>query len=250
MRKIGISLAFVLYGFLVSAQDNTSGTVVYEQTVKLEIKLEGEAAQFANNFPKERKSQKVLIFNAGQSLYENQKSAEQEDVAMNSNGANVMIRMAEPENKVYTDLTEKKQVEMKEFMTRIFLINRDMAYSWKITGNQKMIRDYPCQEATLMDGENKVTAWFTPAIPVSAGPGKYAGLPGLILSVEQNEGKNITTLQSINLTPVGNDKIVKPEKGKKVSNEEFEKIVAEKVKELGGKMGSGGGATMMIRIQK
>ncbi len=78
--------------------------------------------------------------------------------------------------------------------------------------------------------------------------GKYGGLPGLILSVELDEGKNIIVAKSVDLSPVSKDIIVRPEKGKKVSREEFDKIVAEKMKETGGNAGSSGGA-IMIRIK-
>ena len=249
MYKTGLLIVLLLGSFLSYSQENTSGTIVYEQVVKIEIKMDGDAAQFANMMPKERKSEKVLLFNNLQSLYENKKASDQEDVSMNSGGANVMIKMVEPENKVFTDLPAKKQIEMREFMTRIFLIDREQNYQWKITGNQKMIHELPCQEATTLDDEKKVVAWFCPAIPVSAGPGKYGGLPGLILCVELDEGKNITTVKTIDFTPVADSKIVKPEKGKKVTNEEFNKIVEEKVKEMGGQSGSGG-TSIMIRIQK
>ena len=250
MKKTVLLIGSLLAGYLSFSQDNTSGTIVYEQTVKMEIKMEGDAAQFAAMLPKERKSEKVLYFNGQQSLYENKKATDKEDVTMQSGGATVMVRMADPENKVYTDIVGKKQIEMKEFMTRTFLIDRDISYSWKMTGNQKMIQEYPCQEATCTDGDKKVVAWFTPAIPVSSGPGKYGGLPGLILSVELDEGKNVTTIKTVDLTPVAKDKIVVPEKGKKVTNEEFTKIVEEKMKEMGGQVGAGGGSQMYIRIQK
>lgn len=247
MKKTGLLISAVFFGLTAFSQENTSGKIIYEQTVKMEIKLEGEAAQFASQFPKERKSEKVLYFDNQQAMYQNNKAPKDDEMEMHSGGSNVMIRMVEPENKVFTDLTLKKQVEMREFMTRFFLIDGEISSSWKITGKQKMILNYPCQEATSVVGTEKIVAWFTPAIPVSVGPGKYGGLPGLILSVELDEGKNITLAKSIDLTPVSKDNFVKLEKGKKVTREEFDKIVSEKMKEMGGSARSSGGS-VMIRI--
>jgi GLPGLI family protein len=249
MKKTGLLISAVLFGLIAFSQENTSGKIIYEQTVKFEIKLEGEAAQFASQLPKERKSEMVLFFNDQQALYQNNTAPKDDAMEMQSGGSNVMIRMVNPENKVFTDLTLGKQIEMREFMTRFFLIDSDVSTSWKITGNQKMILNYPCQEATSVDGEKKIAAWFTPAIPVSVGPGKYGGLPGLILSVDLDEGKNITIAKSIDLTPVSKDIIGKPDKGKKVSREEFDKIVAEKMKETGDNARTSG-QSIMIRIQK
>jgi len=230
----------------VFAQDNppqsgTSGTIVYDQVVKLEIKLEGESAQFASMMPKERKSQKVLYFNGDGSLYENKKSDEDQAMNMSSGGGTVMIRMAEPDNKVYTSLAESKQVEKREFMTREFLIETKLNPSdWKLTGNQQLIMNYPCQEAVKETKDGKIRAWFTPVIPVSAGPGSFNGLPGLVLAVDVNEGKQTLTATNIDLNPVAETLIVKPDKGKKVTREEFDKIVEEKMKEMGAQGGQGG----------
>ena len=166
-RSILLILILLIFSF-VQAQENTSGTVKYEQVVKLEIKLEGDAAQFADMLPKERKSNKVLYFSPGATLYENGEKTDDQNMSMHSGGGNVMIRMEEPENKIYTDLRNKKQLEQREFMTRVFLIEGNIDQQWKITGKQKMILDFPCQEATMVKDSIPVSVWFTPAIPVPA----------------------------------------------------------------------------------
>ncbi len=252
MKSTFSFLSFLLAAVLVKAQDNApasgnTGTVVYEQVIKLEIKLEGESAQFANMVPKERRTQKVLYFNPSGSLYENKPTEEDQTMRTESGGA-VMIRMLEPDNKVFTDLSGNRQVEKREFMTREFLIETTLDPSgWKLTGNQKMILNYPCQEAVKETKEGKTSVWFTPVIPVSAGPGVHNGLPGLVLAVDINDGKQTLIAISIDLNPVAENVIVKPVKGKKVTREEFDKIVEEKMKETGAESGPGG-ARMMIRI--
>ena len=104
MKTIIILITAILISFLTFSQDKISGTVVYENTVKLEIKLEGEASQFADMLPKERKSEKILYFTSGESLYENYVSKASEDAVMHLGSINVMIKMVESENKVYTDV--------------------------------------------------------------------------------------------------------------------------------------------------
>ena len=238
---------------LAAAQENppatwTSGTVVYEQIVKLDIKLEGESAQFANMMPKERKSEKILRFTPGASLFENKAADEEQNLRTESGGGAVMIKMVEPDNKVYTDLSAKVQIEKREFMTREFLIGSPSgSTNWKITGNQKLIMNYPCQEASMVNGKDTVRVWFTPLIPVPAGPGVYNGLPGLVLAVDINNGKQILNARSVDLTPVADNQIAKPGKGKKVTREEYDKMVEEKMKEMGGEAGPGGNR-VMIRI--
>ncbi|MDX2415569.1 MAG: hypothetical protein QNK33_10295, partial [Bacteroidales bacterium] len=63
-------LIFVSSLFLV-AQDKLSGSVIYEETVKFEIILEGEMAHLMKDMPKEQKSEKILYFNPQASLYTN-----------------------------------------------------------------------------------------------------------------------------------------------------------------------------------
>lgn len=249
MKKSLLLIQAIILGLFLNAQENTSGTVIYEQVMKLDIKLEGDAAQFAHMMPKERKSNKVLYFNTEATLFENGKSGEDEAMSMNSGGTNVMIKMEEPENKVFTDLASKKQIEQREFMTRVFLIEGEVANQWKITGKQKMILDYPCQEAVMEKDSTKMIAWFTPAIPVSAGPANYGGLPGLVLAVESEDGKQTTMATSVVFSPLADDILQKPKKGKKVTREEFDKVVEEKMKEMGAEQGEGG-HQMMIRIHR
>jgi GLPGLI family protein len=248
MKRTVLLLSALLFTIFCGAQENTSGKVVYERVVKLEMKLEGDAAQFANMMPKERKSQKVLYFNPETTLFENDNSVAEEDVNMQSGGANIMIRMNEPENKVFTDLATKEQIEQREFMTRTFLIGGELQHQWKLTGNQKMVLEYPCQEAVLETEEDTVFAWFTPVIPVSGGPGNYGGLPGLILAVGAADGKQTTTAVSVDFSPLPEDILKKPDKGKKVSREEFDKIVEEKMKEMGAE--GEGGRNVMIRMHR
>ena len=247
------SILLTTAAFLVlqlQAQEINKGKITYEQVVKLEIKLEGEmAAQLAGMIPSERKSEKILWFNQAATLYENSAAVKNEDIAMQHGGANVMFRMAEPENKVYRDLEAGTVTEQRDFMTRLFLIEDNPSPSWKITGNQKVILDYPCMEATSGEGEKKITAWFTPIIPVPGGPGNHGGLPGMILALEANEGKQVTTAVKIEADLPEAGQIAKPDKGRKVTREEFDKIVEEKMKEMGAQPGAGG-QHMMIRIQR
>lgn len=99
--------------------------------------------------------------------------------------------------------------------------------------------------------EQSVSAWFTPAIPVPAGPGHYGNLPGLVLALDVNEGERVITARSVESMELSADQLKKPRKGKKVSAEEYEAIVAEKMEEMGNDPGAApGGHQMMIRVER
>jgi len=163
----------------------------------------------------------------------------------------IMIKMQEPDNKMYTDFLAKKQIEQREFMTRMFLIEKELGVSdWKLTGNEKTILGYSCQEATREPNDStKIVAWFTPSIPIPAGPGEYLNLPGLVLAVDFDNGKHTLTAKSIEAIEVNNKMLAKPKEGKKTTEAEYKKIVDEKMKEMGAE-GTGNGTRMMIRIEK
>lgn len=245
-----LAFLILLTGFSgLEAQEPEIGKVTYEQVIKLEIKLEGASAQYAGMLPKERRSEKILWFSESATLFENSANATPNDMSMHSGEGNVMVRVAEPENKVFTDLSDGSQVEQRDFMTRLFLIEGQPVRQWKLTGQQKMILDYPCQEAVMGEGDKKVSAWFTPVIPVSSGPATYGGLPGLILAVDINEGRQAYTAVKVETGLSEAPALMRPDKGKQVTREEFDKIVEEKMKEMGAQPGAGG-HQMMIRITR
>lgn len=76
----------------------------------------------------------------------------------------------------------------------------------------------------------EVTAWFTPQIPVSNGPGEFAGLPGLIL--ELNVYRTTLLCSKIVMNPKESEKIEPPKKGKEVTRAEYVKTVKEKTDEM------------------
>ena len=58
---------------------------------------------------------------------------------------------------------------------------------WVLHNETQKICGYLCQKATCRFRGRNFVAWFTPDIPVSNGPWKFGGLPGLILKVYDND---------------------------------------------------------------
>ncbi len=61
--------------------------------------------------------------------------------------------------------------------------------NWKLLAETKEILGHQCKKAEGEFRGRKVFAYFAPQIPLSAGPWKYAGLPGLILEAWDNDEK-------------------------------------------------------------
>jgi GLPGLI family protein len=242
----------LLIAIFISAKtqtNQTSGIVIYEEVLKMEINIEGDASAFSDMIPNEIKNQKELVFSPEATLFRNFEEEADVNELMNEDEGGITIVMDGPDNTVFSDLNEKTTVEKREFMSRVFLIEGEMnSYDWKITGKQKTILGYPCQEATTTIDSSLVTVWFTPVIPVSSGPSLFGGLPGLILELNRDEGNQVIIAQEIEFKDISKDELQIPRKGKKVTREEYDRIVAEKIKEQGGQPGEH--KMMMIEIKQ
>lgn len=233
-------------------QETRSGKIIFEEVIKLDIKLEGDAASFAGSLPKEQSSLKALLFNDQSSLY--MKEEEKDDREMmtpQQSHMTIRIMSAGGNEKTFTDFLNGKQTGQKEFMTRMFLVESEISASgWKITGNAASVLGYNCIEAVREENETKINAWFTPSIPVQGGPANFCGLPGMILKVNINDGKQVITARSIDTSFASFNLIVKPAEGRKMTPEEYKKMVGEKMKEMGLENGQGNsGNHVFIRVR-
>ena len=247
MKKIILtSLALGLGLFVLAQQPLKSGEVTYQETMKLNFNRERIPAEMRDRIPTERKTKKILYFNEEASSYQASKERADANIPGAGRGMRMRFMMSSPDDQVYLNFNDNIKIEQKEFMTRIFLIEGEPTKDkWKLTGKQKMILDYPCMQASQITEKDTIIAWFTPRIPVSAGPANYVNLPGLVLEVDINNGKRVISAQIIDLKPIDDELISKPKKGKKVSREKFRKIVEEKAKEMDGE--THGGRMFMMR---
>ena len=71
------------------------------------------------------------------------------------------------------------------------------AQQWEIKDSTKTILDYPCQMAACNFRGREWTAWFTTDIPVSDGPWKFGGLPGLIMEAYDKGNQYVFTIVGI-----------------------------------------------------
>jgi len=249
MKNLLITLAAILPFF--SFAQNSEGEIRYQETVKLKIEMpEDSEHQFSGMLPSEQTFKKVLFFNTSSSLY---KDVQEEDdqpteISGSEGGATFKMVIMRPDNSMHKNLAEGTKTEKTDFFGKTFLIEGDLQeYTWKLTGEQKEILEFPCQKAVFKDSTKTVEAWFTMQIPVSAGPGEYGKLPGMILEVNIDDGSRVISAQKVTFKTLEEDQIQPPKKGKKVTQEEYEKIVEEKTREMEEEMGGGGGIKIRIR---
>ncbi len=68
---------------------------------------------------------------------------------------------------------------------------------WQLMSDSKKIGPYVCQLAVAQVGGRKWHAWFAPDVPVSVGPWKLHGLPGLIVSAYDDDRQYVFEATSV-----------------------------------------------------
>ena len=240
-------LAFIILPVIGTGQ--TSGVISYTSVMKMDRQLPPDLPDDVRKMiPKERKINKELHFNKTAAIYKNgeQEKPEEGEFEGGERGRRFRMRMmgGRANEQTYTNIETKATVKTREIMGKSFLIEDEPPiYQWKMTGQKKQILEYLAMEATTaINDSTSVTAWFTPQIPVSVGPGDLSGLPGAILEVAYDDiGKRTVTATKVDMREIKEDEIKQPKKGKKVSQEEFEEIRKEKMKEMRGQRGRRGG---------
>ena len=222
------------------------GAVVYEETVKFQLDLPPEMQNAP--IPREITGRKQLLFDGGVSLMKNLPSDEPAVEEGESGQGVFRIRMMgnRQDEEIYTDYDQGTRIEQRDFLGRKFLVSGEAPEPvWRLTDEQSEFLGYACRKALTTRDSLEVEAWFTPEIPVPAGPGQYGGLPGLILVLTQEDGQRSFVAKEVTLGEVTG--LEPPGEGKKVTRAEFDKIVDEKMKEMGAERGPGGG--IRIRIE-
>lgn len=123
-------------------------------------------------------------------------------------------------------------VESRKFDEGLFLVEDALpSWSWKIApGIERNYLGYRVMKATSTTELGDIEAWFTPEIPVSAGPGLFHGLPGLILMVTNTEIGEVYSAEEIDLVAQPNS-TGPPVSGKQVMPDQYIQIIEQTVAE-------------------
>jgi GLPGLI family protein len=247
MKKVNYSIftIIVILSAMFSkdlyAQETLSGTVKYQQTTKFDFSDKGPGRDnqrwqdFIASVPEEGNFAFELNFSNSIALYK-ENDGEQAALDPGVQRAMHVMNMTSPPKlilkQVFYNLEKNIKIEQLELMTRNFIVETEIeSKAWKMGVERKKILDYICMSAELKTEDQVIKAWFTPQIPISVGPDKYTGLPGLVLAVEKN-GETVYLATSIELTEPQKEDLSKPKDGSKVTQEELNKILEEKFKEF------------------
>lgn len=253
------TIAILLCSLMINAQDFT-GKAIYKTSQKSSFKFAKDQKGVDDKMQEElrkriqKMNQKTFILN-----FDKYTSTYKEEATLSApkaqvGGKKMMVMSFGGSNGTsvyYKNIQEKRFVNQTEIMGKRFLVKDKLPeYTWEMSTETKNIGTYTCYKATYTkEVENKnitfkngesveeikketvvTTAWYTPQLPVSNGPGNYQGLPGLILEI--NDGKKTIVCTEIILNHSEKITIQEPKKGKVVSQKKFTKIQKQKSDEM------------------
>jgi len=108
------------------------------------------------------------------------------------------------------------------------------APDWKILNDLKEVAGHICMKASWTDTikQQNVIAWFAMDIPISAGPERFFGLPGLILEVDVNNGGMLITADKIDQKKLSTElDLPKKLKAKKIAEADYTALLKKHMKD-------------------
>ena len=184
MQQACLTFLLILFTAICSAQ-KLSDKFEYKVTYKLTYKLDSTNLD-------ESKSEYMILF-AGDELSKFSSRAvtlsKTYEISGNSGYTSPQVVsefhyqiIKEPETgKIFYTLKIPKMND------RFFYTEKLDQFEWQILPVTKSIKDYKVQKAKTSFKGRDYIAWFTPEIPISEGPYKFNGLPGLILEIADTE---------------------------------------------------------------
>jgi len=237
MYRLLIGLLLLSLPSLVMAQ-KTEGVVefrrfehwskIYARMTYLSQEQKDRIALRSKNWDEDQKGEKMkLLFTPNQSLYTYGGDA--------SEGNDGGYSWRQSELVMTRNFEKEHQTDVMEMLGKVYIVDDSLRTpTWKIGNQIKEVAGYICMKAETYDStkSQKITAWFAQDIPVSAGPERLSGLPGLILELALNDGDVEIVAQRVTLRPVTADELKLPKtKGKKITDADYNTMLKKKIAE-------------------
>jgi GLPGLI family protein len=119
--------------------------------------------------------------------------------------------------------------DMIQLLGKVYVIEDSLRpQNWKILNDIKEVAGHICMDASWHDTlrQQRVIAWFAMDMPVSSGPERFCGLPGMILEVDVNDGAMVITADKIEMKPLTTEMdLPKKIKGKRIHENDYFQVL-------------------------
>jgi GLPGLI family protein len=168
-------IGLILFNFpdLSYGQEDKAVIVTYVQTTQFSVFWQRHYKLYANN----EKALSVEIRKTN--------NTEVQTSPMGSDGSK--FKYWEPFNDTpeffYREFKKPSVKFMENVFDKLIYVDDTVSMNWNFVKETKLIKDFVCNKATVKHRGRDYVAWYTKQIPISAGPYKFSGLPGLILEI-------------------------------------------------------------------
>ncbi|MDN3595418.1 GLPGLI family protein [Zunongwangia endophytica] len=211
----------MLSAFQLKAQNKLNYRVGYELTYKLDsTDLESSKSEimwlFANN-------DSSLFISRGAALKDSiKKNVIAAEIGSEKWRSKMEAAKTEFEYQIFKNKAENKIGYGIELLSdKLYYSNFLDQIKWEIQADAKEIAGYQVQKATSSFAGRDYIAWFTPEIPLTDGPYKFAGLPGLILELQDTEAEYVFKFAGFEELANPLEYEIFPEKYKEVKKKEL-----------------------------
>jgi GLPGLI family protein len=162
-----------------------------------------------------------LYFNATGSKYEDSdERAEADDQGYSWRKDVYVIRR---------DFAQNKTMDLIQLLGKTYLVEDSLvAPDWKIKNDMKEVAGHICMNAYWEDTvkQEKIAVWFALDMPLSAGPERLCGLPGIILEANYNDGALVILADKIEMKKLGKEMdLPKKTKAKKITESAYQDMI-------------------------
>lgn len=227
MRKILLIILTTTNYFTLNAQIKITDTLNYEVIYDLKYQINKEDSTDINSEPM------MLKIGNNYSEFLSYAKTLRDKMILEFEKTKVVDMRKVPKTKFkYQILKDNKNNQLLFFksfgVSKLYYANPLGEFDWKLDGEEKEIKGYKCKKATTTFAGRDYIAWYTLEIPISDGPYKFNGLPGLILELHDTQKHYHFTFSSIEKT--NKEHILQFDKYIKVTEKQFDEHV-EKIKE-------------------
>jgi len=119
---------------------------------------------------------------------------------------------------IYRNFEENSTYDYMRMLDKLYVVEDSIVFqNWKILNDMREIAGHICMNASWQDTTkmNKIVAWYALDLPISGGPERFGGLPGMILEININNDAMIITAENLTLNQ-GDTAIAKPTHKRKI----------------------------------
>ncbi len=223
MEKFTLILAIFLSFSILSAQNvNNKGMIEYNQVLENDT-ITKNMIETKGTLYFDAEEQKSIYVWDKKNLKYKQEIQKMEDESLKTvqlNGSRGTDSIGRIVFKYYKD----SAIKVREKLNQWYIIADTVVIEWSIKEETKILKGMKLQRAEGDFRGRHYIAWFNPQIPISDGPWKLRGLPGLILEAYDEKKHVRFELISVSLPAVYDNIIETPTKGENINfNQYFEK---------------------------